>query len=281
MSSVTDAPLAIITGASSGIGHATATGLAQRGYRTVLIARRTDRIEALARTLTQHAPSQAITLDLAHPKAAGDWLKEWVQQHGPVSVLVNNAGVGQYELFLKQSPQAHQRIMDVNYFAPAALIRAALPGMVDQGYGRVISVCSITTRMATWGHAGYCASKNALLALSQTLEAEHRHQGIRFCCVNPGLVKTEFFDDPRYAPLATQIQKHGIHPQCVAKAIVKLIDRPRLEVSVPGLYRVIDWLRALSPTATHRLFANSSQVTADNDGGCPPTSDTSEASADP
>ncbi len=276
-----DPAIAIITGASSGIGRETALRLARRGMRTVLVARRTPRLETLAEQLRQHAPSEAATLDLASPGAAGAWLTGWVAANGPVRVLVNNAGVGQYTPYLEQSADDHRRVMNVNYFAPAELIRAALPGMLQQGKGHVINVCSITTRMATWGHAAYCASKSALLALSQTLEAEHGADGVRFSCVNPGLVKTEFFDDPRYAPLARQLDKHGVAPERVAKTIEALIDRPRLEVSVPGFYRVIDLLRAASPRATHRLFAGASRATAGNGEASPAPADTPSASADP
>ena len=250
---------AIITGASSGIGREAAVRLAKRGMATVLVARRTDRLEALAEELSSHAPATAVTLDLADADAVEHRAAQLVGEFGPIHVLVNNAGVGQYRPFLQMDEQTHRRIMQTNYFAPAAMIRAVLPGMVERGYGRVINVGSVVTKMATWGHSGYCASKSALTALTQALETEHAGTGVRFCMVHPGIVRTEFFDDPQYTPLRAQVQRYGIEPDRVAGVIERMIDHPKLDVLVPGHLRAVEWLRALSPTLTHRLFARSSR----------------------
>ncbi|MEE9212957.1 MAG: SDR family NAD(P)-dependent oxidoreductase, partial [Phycisphaeraceae bacterium] len=110
-------PLAIVTGASSGIGHAVATLLASRRYRTILIARRAERLRQLASELASHAPSVAVPLDLSDTDAVAPAAAALVAEHGPVDVLVNNAGRGLLKPFLDQSPEELDWMMRVHYFA--------------------------------------------------------------------------------------------------------------------------------------------------------------------
>src|SRR5689334_10477591 len=117
MTSPDPRPLALVTGASSGIGARVATRLAARGMRTLLVARRLDRLDELAGKLRAQAPSDAIALDLAEPAAVEPAIAALVAEHGSVDVLVNNAGFGRYGRFLEHEPEEHRRLMEVNYFA--------------------------------------------------------------------------------------------------------------------------------------------------------------------
>ncbi len=252
-------PLAVVTGASSGIGRGVAELLAQRGYRTVLIARRMDRIAVLAKELARWAPSVAQTLDLADDGAIAAAMANLAAEHGPVSVLVNNAGYGLYKPFLDCSEDDFRRLMEVNYFAAASMIRGVLPGMLRQRRGHVINIASIATKMGPWGHGGYAAAKCALVSLTQSLAAEYGDQGIHFSYVNPGIVQTEFFDNPSYQPIAARTGRHAIPVQRVAKAIVGLLDRPQLELCVPRHYRILEWIKALSPELAFKLVAKNSR----------------------
>ncbi len=251
-------PLAIITGASSGIGEATATLLAQRGYRTILIARRTDRIAALAQRLSTHAPSTPITLDLEHPDGIETAMKNIFTEHGAVDVLVNNAGGNTLCPTLDLPMDDHLRLMQVHYFAPLAMIRASLPDMLRRQRGHVINITSIATKMGPWGHGAYAAAKCALVSLTQSLSAEYGDQGVRFSYVNPGVVKTEFFDGPGYSQISQQVKTHGVAADVVARRIVGLLDRPRLELCVPRHYRILDWIKALHPGLAHSLVTRNS-----------------------
>ncbi len=248
-------PLAVITGASSGIGQVVVELLAQRPYRIIVIARRTERLEALQRDLRGPATIMAAPMDLADPQALSAGIARLVETNGPVDLLVNNAGFGLCLPFLEHRDDQHHRLMQVNYLAPLMLIRAVLPGMVERGQGHVINVASIATKIGPWGHSGYAAAKGALVALTQSLACEYAGGGVHFSYVNPGVVQTEFFNDPSYERLAATVRRRGIKARTVAKRIVRLIDSPRLETCVPTHYRVLDLLKAISPGLALRLVS--------------------------
>ena len=252
-------PLAIVTGASSGIGHAVATLLASRRYRTILIARRAERLRQLASELASHAPSVAVPLDLSDTDAVGPVAAALVAEHGPVDVLVNNAGRGLLKPFLDQSPEELDWMMRVHYFAAAALIRAVLPGMLERRQGHVINIGSIATKIGPWGHAAYTAAKSALVSLTQTLAVEYSRDGVHFSYVNPGVIRTEFFDEPSYASMASKVSRHGLSAEAAARRIVSLLDRPRPELVIPRYYRVIDWLNVLCPPLVRHVIARQSR----------------------
>lgn len=249
--------LALVTGASSGIGHRIASRLAARGFRTLLVARRMDRLERLAAELSATAPSLAVELDLAHAEGVEPAIARLVAEHGAVDVLVNNAGYGMYERFLDHATEDHRRLMEVNYFASVATLRAVLPGMLARGSGHVINIASMSTKMGPWGHAGYAAAKAALVSLTQTLAAEHQGDGIRFSYVNPGIVDTEYFDN--LGSLGEVTRRWRISPDVVADRIVGLLDAPRLELCIPRHYRALDLLKALAPGLAHRIVSRQSR----------------------
>lgn len=254
---------AIVTGASSGIGQAVARRLAQRGIETILLARRADRLDQLAGELKAFAPAHPVVADLSDPSRIGDVITGILAKHSPPSILVNNAGIGQYSPFLEQSDAEHRRIMQVNYFAPVTITRAVLPAMLERGEGHVINIASISTKMGPWGHAAYSASKSALVSFTQTLGADYGGNGVHFSYVNPGLIDTEYFQNPSFAPLLELVKRHAIAPDLLAKRIIRLLDHPRLELCVPRHYRILDWIQALSPALLHRLITKYSRPPID------------------
>ncbi len=251
--------LAIVTGASSGIGASTAHALAERGMRVALIARDTDKLQHVADDLPTQVEPIIVSCDLSDVERIGDHLSPVVDRFGPPDVLVNNAGAGSYQPFLATTAGDHRRSFDLHYHAAAALIRLVLPGMLEAGRGHVINVASISTKVGPWGHSAYTPSKAALASLTETLAAEYHERGVRFSVVKPGIVRTGFFDSPALGRLWRRVSKHAIEPQDVARTIVRLIDRPRIEACFPRSHRVLDWIRAVSPTWACRLVARSSR----------------------
>jgi hypothetical protein len=254
--------VAIVTGASSGVGREVALLLARRGYHLLLMARRKQKLEELAAEISRHAGSTVMTCDLCQCDAIEN-MAPGLGVKGPVEVLINNAGHGLYQPFLKHSTEDFRRLMEVHYFAPVSAIRAVLPAMVERGRGHVINIASISVKMGPWGHAGYAAAKSALATLTQSLAAEYAGTGVRFSYVNPGIVDTDYFRDPSYAPLLPRVRRHAVSAQYAAKKIVSLLDRPRLELCIPAHYRLMDFFKALSPTLAHLLVARQSRP----DGG--------------
>ena len=255
-----DGKRAIVTGASSGIGRELARLLAGRGCRTVLIARRADRLESLARELSADAPAVAVALDLTDIEQVRRTAALLVKEHGPVDVLINNAGSGMLRPFLEQSHEDFDRLMRVHYYAPAALIRAVLPTMLERRRGQIINIGSVAMKANPWGHSGYSAAKAALVSLTRTLATEYGRRGVHFSYVTLGLVRTEFFNQPGYAAVADEVARHGLAVEPVAKRIASLLDRPRLEIVIPRYYRLVDWLNLLCPSLLQRLIAGRGQT---------------------
>jgi NADP-dependent 3-hydroxy acid dehydrogenase YdfG len=176
---------AVITGASSGIGAATARALAGEGYRTILGARRLDRIEALA----AEAGGEAIALDVADP----DSVAAFVSTVERCDVLVNNAGgaLG-LESLAEADEEKWLRMYESNVMGTMRMTKALLPLLAGSGDGHVVTVTSIAAIETYRGGAGYNAAKHAQRALLRVLRLEHLGEPVRFTEVAPGMVETEF-----------------------------------------------------------------------------------------
>lgn len=250
---------AVVTGASSGIGRETALRLADRGYRVVLIARRVEALQALADEIGPSDHSLVAPMDLTDATVTNQRFAEVLQDVGHVDVLVNAAGEGLLRAFLDHTENDVNRSMQLHYIAPATLIRLALPGMLGVGAGHVINVASVASRVGPWGHSAYAAAKAALTTLTHTLGTEYGESGVHFSIVHPGIVNTAFFNHSTYSSMSEHISRHAIPPSRVADRIVRLIDRPRRDVFVPGHYRVIDYLKLFLPGLVHGKIARESK----------------------
>ncbi len=193
--STTDRKLALITGASSGIGAAFARLAAAKGYDVALVARRADRLETLASELTSKfsVSAQFRPTDLCAPDAAGavcQWIKTGRRK---VDVLINNAGYSIPQSFAA-TPLARQTdYIELGVSGPVALCHHFLPGMIERGWGRIINISSITAFSSGGkGHTLYPASKSFLVKFSQSLNAEVAPKGVFVTAVCPGFVDTEF-----------------------------------------------------------------------------------------
>lgn len=253
-------PIAIVTGATSGIGAEVARLLAHRGYRLLLVGRNCDTLESIARSLAgendgEAPPHVLATLDLETPDAIEPAIQAALPPCCAADVLINCAGVGLYRSFLDSSAADAVRLMNINYFAALELVRAILPGMLQRGRGHIINIASISSKVGPWGHSAYSPAKAALVSLTQTLAAEHAGSGVHFSYVNPGIVDTAYFTNPDVRGLWECVKGRAIPADFVAARIVRLLDRPRLELCVPRHYRALDFLRAIHPSLAHRVVA--------------------------
>lgn len=184
---------ALVTGASAGIGRECARLLARHGVDVVLVARRRDRLTALADELaTAHnGTAEVLPADLtdADQRAA---VAERLAAEPPIDLLVNNAGSGLYGRFDALSPDELTAELTLNALAPMALTRAALPGMVGRGRGWVLNVASLAGLQPTPRMATYAASKAALITLSEALVVELRGTGVTVTLALPGYTASEF-----------------------------------------------------------------------------------------
>ncbi len=188
-------PLALVTGASSGIGADLAREFARHGHDLTLTARRIEPMEALATEL--RAAGAAVTVvvaDLSKPGAAGALAAELDRRHLAVDVLVNNAGLGAGGPFHESDPARVAEMLQVNVVALTELTRALLPGMVGRGRGRVLLVASTAAFQPGPTMAVYCASKAFVLSFGEAIGYELRGTGVTVTTLCPGPTRTEFTD---------------------------------------------------------------------------------------
>jgi uncharacterized protein len=244
--------VAVITGASSGIGEATARRLAAAGWRCVLLARRRERLEPLA----QELDAEFEVLDVADRTAVDRVAASLLQRHPRVHLLMNNAGIGSRAGFLDCEPERIEQVVAVNYLGSVWCLRAFLPGLEAAAPCDVVNVVSVAGTVAFPPSGPYSASKHAQLALSRASSAELRGRGIRVHTVNPGFVETEGF--PQETTLASPLFRRAvIGPDKVADHVVGLIGRGPSETFIPGWYRPLGVLQALLPGTVGRIAARS------------------------
>ena len=190
-------PSALVTGASAGIGAAYARLLASKGFNLVLTARRTDKLEALARELEPEFNIQTliVSADLAEADAPTAIMQQIQAAGWQVDYLVNNAGYGVSGQYTSNDWITHEQFMQVMVTAVLHMTYLVLPGMRERGFGRVVNIASLAGLMpSTAGHTLYGACKGFLIKFSESLNDEYRGSGINVCAVCPGFTYSEFHD---------------------------------------------------------------------------------------
>lgn len=221
--------VALITGASSGIGEATARHLAARGHRVVLGARRTERIEAIAKDIESRGGAAfAQELDVSAFESVTAFVGAALARHGRIDVLVNNAGVMPLSVMEELRIDDWNQMIDVNLRGVLHGIAAVLPIMRRQGTGHVVNVASVSAHRVDPTAAVYCATKFAVRALSEGLRQESKH--LRVTLVSPGLTRTELTEgigNPDVkAAVDAMMDQASIPPSAIAEAIGFAIDQP-------------------------------------------------------
>src|SRR5438105_9053874 len=185
----------LVTGASSGIGEATALAFARRGARLALCARRLDRLQAVAERCRQGGAAEVVIrkADVSRSADARAFVATGLQQYDRIDVLVNNAGFGWRGRLTDMSQEEVEALIGTNLMGTIWTIQAALPHMVEAGSGVVINVASVVGFRAVPYSAVYSASKYAVVGLSHALRGELSGTGVKVSAVYPGTTDTEFF----------------------------------------------------------------------------------------
>jgi NAD(P)-dependent dehydrogenase (short-subunit alcohol dehydrogenase family) len=185
--------IALVTGASKGIGAACALALSQAGHRVALVSRDAASLRAVAETL----PGDALVVpaDLLDPAAPETVFARVEEEWGPVEVLVVNAGASMSAPLVRTTDEDWQRMLDLNLTAPFRCLRRALPAMTDAGFGRVVVIASIAGKVGSARIAAYTASKHGVLGLVRTAAAEVASSGVTVNAVCPGYVDTPMTDE--------------------------------------------------------------------------------------
>lgn len=240
--------IALVTGASSGIGKATTELLANNGFYVFAMARRKDRLEQIR---SDHI--EPIPLDVTDAQAVTATVDYIITTKGRIDVLVNNAGFGQLGAIECVPMEAAHHQFEVNIFGYARFMQAVLPCMRKQKSGCIVNISSILGKIALPGFGWYAASKHAVEALSESLRGEVKGSGIDVIVIAPGLIKTEFaakeFEllETVKHPSAYQKMILGLHhllagephapgPEIIARAVLKAVTK-----SIPPVRHALPW----------------------------------------
>jgi NADP-dependent 3-hydroxy acid dehydrogenase YdfG len=224
--------VALVTGASSGIGEATAVALAEAGAAVAIGARRKDRLDALAARMGEQGTAVlTLDLDVTDQQACADAVRRTREELGGLDILVNNAGVMLLGTIVAADPEDWRRMLDTNVLGLMYMTHAAIEGMVEQGSGDIVNMSSVAGRTARKGAGVYNASKWAVNAFSESLRQEVTGRGVRISLVEPGAVATELVSHITQPGAKADMERahasmRPLHSEDIARAVVHLVSQP-------------------------------------------------------
>jgi 3-oxoacyl-[acyl-carrier protein] reductase len=218
--------VAIVTGASKGIGREITFALVQQGFHVLAVARSTHLLNKLVQE-TVSLPGKLIIAhaDVTRRDEVDAAVKKALEYLGHIDVLVNNAGVELVKPVETVSDDEYAATMDTNLKELFHFTRAVVPHMKIQGSGLIINISSTAGQRGFAEDAIYCASKFGVVGFSDALDEELRKFGIRICCISPGAVNTDLAKDT-WSPLSDPYRPHYLQPQDVARVVLFVVDQP-------------------------------------------------------
>lgn len=249
--------IVVITGASSGIGTDVAFEIARLGGIPILLARRIDKLRQhlLAIEEMHHIKAHAFELDVSNPKEVIRIFVTIYEQIGNIDVLINNAGFALFKNADEATYEEVKAMFDVNVLGLISCTNAVLPVMKNINEGQIINIASIIGKIPTPKASAYAATKHAVLGFTNALRMEVSHTHVQITAVNPGPVKTEFFDLADES--GTYTQKMGrmmLDSKKVARKIVSVIGTKRRELNLPGWMGVGGKCYALVPVLMEKTL---------------------------
>ena len=246
----------LITGASSGIGRASAIQFAKKGATIILVSRRKEKLDQVDKDLKKFNVSTLVCeCDVSDKFQVKKISKTILEKYESVDILVNNAGFAIHGSVSNLTIEEIESQMATNYFGMVYCIKNFLPSMIKKKSGHIVNVASVAGSFGLPGIASYCASKFAMLGFSEGLKHELKGTGVGVTVVSPIMVRTNFFDHssfenmPKYSPTS-------LSAETVANAILKAADSPRLEIIVPSVVRVAVWLKNTFPYLINSILGS-------------------------
>jgi short-subunit dehydrogenase len=239
--------IAVVTGASSGLGRRMALDLAARGAIVTGLARREDLLRALATEMQRSSPeSTYVPCDVSDTDRFAAVLSDLEKRHGCIDLLINDAGIGEPD---DDGLDKYRTVLETNFFAAVAGTLAVLPGMLERGRGVVVNVSSDAGRAPGPGEPAYSASKAALSAFTESLSYEVEERGVHFHVLYPGFVPTPMTQgsDPARVPRFVRRTEEQ-----VSQTVLRGLGRPRVEIDATRVARLAPVARALVPGAYRR-----------------------------
>ena len=223
--------VALVTGASSGIGAAVARALAQRGAHVALAARRMERLRTLSEEIAAAGQVEALALacDVRDPEQVQATVRQTLDRWGKLDILVANAGFGYRASVLEGDITRWKDMIDTNVYGLLLTLKYGVAPMLERGRGHVIVTSSVAGRVPTLGGSAYCGSKFAATAIADVLRQEVGPKGVRVTTIEPGVVISEFQQVAEYAPGTIENMLKGatpLVPEDIARAVIFAIEQP-------------------------------------------------------
>lgn len=244
--------VALVTGASSGIGRASALALAKQGANVVVAARRVDRLAELAKEIVSMGrEALPVMMDVTKKETITAAVAKTIEMYGRLDILLNNAGVAEFMPFLEMTEEAWDKIIDTNLKGYFLVAQAAAREMAKHTWGRIVNIASIASGGVGIGFpsiAHYCASKGGVVAMTEAMAVELAPKGILVNCIGPGVIETEMTDamlkDPKQAEalVARAPLKRTGKPEEIAAAVVYLASEEASYTTGACLYVDGGWL---------------------------------------
>src|SRR5262245_4585781 len=244
--------LMLVTGASSGIGAATAKLYAARGGKLLLLARNAERLTEVAASIAREGgEALAYEVDLADAEATAETSARIKRETGTPDILINNAGVGRWLTVAETSAEQALAMIEVPYLAAFNLTRAFVPEMTARGSGAIACITSPASYVVWPKAAAYVAARHALLGFTESLREDLRRTGIGVTLVVLGLVDTPYWEhnpgSRERVPASNPILAPVLTPEQAPEPIVARVDQRRKRVYKPAVLRALVWLNALAP----------------------------------
>ncbi len=245
--------VALITGASSGMGRLLALRMAQKGADIALVARRRSELDEVAKEI-RALGRRALVLpgDVAERAEVFAGASAVLDEFGHVDILVNNAGYGHHRTFLEWDLDDMERMMRVNFFGTLYWTKALLPQMVEARSGWIVVMASVAGKLGVPEESAYAASKFAQVGLAEALSYEVEDLGVHVMTVCPGAINTPFFDEEALRRMPKVAKRLMIEPEVVVDAVINGLAKSKREITVPRLIKSGYIVRTLAPGLMHR-----------------------------
>jgi len=255
----------VITGASSGIGEASAIKFAKKNAKVVLVARRKEKLLQVQKKISKYTDSTLICqCDISIKSEVKEMCDTILDTFGRIDILINNAGFVIYGTVSELSIEEIESQMETNYFGMIYCTKNFLPYMIEQGIGHIVNVASVGASFGVPGVASYCATKFAMLGFSEGLKHELSGTGVDVTVVSPIMVDTPLFDHPSFDNFSRHSTITILKPETVANAILKAANSSRLEIVVPSVARVGIWAKQNFPYFVNPIIGNAFRKQLEN-----------------
>jgi len=249
-----------ITGASSGIGEASALAFHQAGAKLILSARREDELKRVQSACGGEPATLILPMDVTNAAELPEKTRLALSLFGGIDILVLNAGITQRSRTRETDESVYRRLMEVNFFAPEAMARALLPSMLAQKRGHIVVISSVAGKFGVPMRSGYSATKFALHGFFEALRAEEERNGVHVTMVCPGYIQTDISfsalrgDGRKHAKMDSELA-HGMPADECARQILQGIGRKKKEIVVAGVReKSLVYVKRFFPTLLARMI---------------------------